>query len=172
MLTENNMRHIAGVAQYMYDNAPVYGFTDEHSRRICFMVGYLHDVGKAFCGQDLHAEMSCFLMGACDVNPMLSTIVSIHGYPDAIMRHIHESDTGAKEAALAILLNEADMMVDGEGNIVGYEKRLEDVAGRYGMESDTYRDCRAVIDIVLRFRREHGIPEPQNNLYSRSHGEC
>lgn len=47
---------------------------------------------------------------------------------------------------LGVLLNTADMAVDSHGNIVGFTKRLSDVAARYGVDSHQYRDCAQEIE--------------------------
>jgi len=46
------------------------------------------------------------------------------------------------------ILNMADMQVDRYGNDVGYEKRLEDIATRYGENSQVYKKCRKMIDNI------------------------
>lgn len=52
------------------------------------------------------------------------------------------------DTPLGVLLNIADMSVDSHGVEVGFDRRLADVAYRYGEDSDQYRECARMIELL------------------------
>lgn len=60
-------------------------------------------------------------------------------------------DHGAPEGLvtpMGVLLNIADMSVDSQGDEVGFRRRLDDVAGRYGKDSDQWRECARMVRLL------------------------
>ena len=88
-----------------------------------FILGYLHDVGYEFSEQQ------------CDHANIGGEMLRNQGYKYWKEVSYHgklEVDYSSEELDM---LNMADMRIDSKGNDVGVEKRLEDIATRYGKAS-------------------------------------
>lgn len=127
-ISENKMRHINGVAEYMYWNADKYDLDKDDM----FLLGMLHDVGYLY-GSEGHSEEGAKLL--CKNRYVYAWAVAWHGktpkeYLDAVQK------TNVPKAL--ILLWEADLSIDGNGDEVGFDARLEDIKKRYGENSRQY----------------------------------
>lgn len=59
----------------------------------------------------------------------------------------YHGDPNSKYNSLYLtILNMADMQIDKYGNDVGYEKRLEDIKTRYGIDSLQYINAQKIIN--------------------------
>lgn len=128
-LTEKRMAHSLGVARLMYRLARERGY-DESFAKQCWLVGYLHDIGYEFSARNVeHAFVGGELLSESDYR--FASEVSMHGATNVEHRSI-----------VLDLLNEADLRVDSNGDEVHVEHRLDDIAFRYGKESNEYRNAR------------------------------
>lgn len=119
-LPENKQKHIVAVAEYMYRNSHKYGLVPEEM----YVLGLLHDIGY-LNGNVGHAAYGGALMEGQN-----------YKYHKEIQYHGKDQDEYESEALW--LLNEADLMIDSNGCLVGTKKRLEDIKLRYGEDSKNY----------------------------------
>ena len=137
--TTNRALHCRGVALYMRDHAEALGLDPERA----FLCGWLHDYAYAFSDNPHHAkEGGDFLrrMGYADWRPI----------------HDHGTLEGL-DTTLGVLLNIADMTIDSAGRVVGFDARLADVERRYGRDSDQYRDCSRMVDLLKDTKTYRGL---------------
>ena len=100
-----------------------------------FILWYLHDIGKQFGYTADHAERWWEILRRSDYKYWQE--VYYHGETD-IQYHSLYLD----------ILNMADMQIDKYGNDVGYDKRLEDIATRYGKNSKQYVNAVKLVKIL------------------------
>jgi putative nucleotidyltransferase with HDIG domain len=112
--------HSKGVAEVMYKLA-------NENKEEMYLLGLLHDIGKLRGFED-HEKNGAILL----------THIGIK-YPNEIYYHGKIQDEYSSPEL--DLLNAADLSVDSEGNIVGYQKRIEDIGNRYGFESTEYKNA-------------------------------
>lgn len=133
----NRTKHMAGVAEYMYEHAGDYNLDKEEM----FVLGLLHDVGYIRASGDKHEEVGAAILeekiGV--TNPHILWCIKNHN--DEVKHFSWSIDRHRK----AFLLIKADMSVNAKGELVGYDKRLEDIGSRYGKDSETYRKCKDII---------------------------
>ena len=131
----DRIQHMHGVAEYMYEHAEDYGLNKDRM----YVLGLLHDIGYVNRKEEHEVNGARLLqkVGYVDINA-----VSWHGSAlyDAERLMGHEIPAELR------LLVEADLKVDLGGELVGYEKRLEGVAERHGIESIAYRICRENVE--------------------------
>jgi len=128
-IDENRIKHIFAVARLMSDNAEKFGLDKEEM----FTLGLLHDIGYEFGGSDEHHTLGGSILEK--QNYKYFREVLHHGKPNC----------GYVSPALD-LLNFADMSVNRLGEVVGFEKRLEDIKTRRGENSPHYQNSKAIID--------------------------
>ena len=131
MISDTKLSHSIGVARECYRIAKEkYGYSEEIARA-AWMTGYCHDVGYEFLKEgeplDNHAKIGAELVW-----------LAFRGESHAIKNHGTRSD---EHSVLLDILNEADLMVDTKGNVVGIVKRLEDIKHRYGEASVEYKEA-------------------------------
>lgn len=134
LIPENRLKHMQGVAKYMYENASKY---DLDSQKM-YTIGLLHDIGYISGSAAGHEEYGANLLKDIfgDTNKYIEAI-NCHGLtPNEYIKKY--SCTLADIPNELLLLWEADMNVNIEGNCVGFDKRLEDIANRRGIESIAY----------------------------------
>lgn len=125
------MKHILAVASLCVDIAKVKGF-DEQYQKDMYLLGFVHDIGYAFGDHTNHAQVGADALKRNMYDYWAE--VRDHGNPDATRNSI----------ALNIL-NAADMSVDAEVNVVGFDGRLQDIRNRYGADSQTVKDCERLV---------------------------
>lgn len=127
-ITRERIAHMHGVAEYMYRHAPKYNLNPDDM----YLLGLLHDIGYLY-GKDGHEQRGAELLYDNYYSLKYVMVVEMHG---TILSEIeHPSNE-------LLLLVEADMHVDMSGENVGYEKRLEGVAARHGIDSQAYLICK------------------------------
>lgn len=136
--TENKMKHSYGVACYMHEHARDYGLASNEM----FVLGLLHDIGYLYGTQD-HPVTGARLLSSMGFDHCES--ISWHGTTP----NVYKGLTTLEPPKELQLLWEADLSVDHEGNIVGFEKRLKDIEIRYGLRSMQYSDARETIEWLL-----------------------
>lgn len=128
-IDENRIKHIFAVARLMSDNAEKLGLNKEEM----FTLGLLHDIGYEFGGSEEHHTIGGEILK--NQNYKYYKEVLYHGKPDCDF-----------SSAALDLLNFADMSVNKLGEVVGFEKRLEDIKTRRGENSPHYQNSKAIID--------------------------
>jgi len=121
MINENKQRHMFGVAQFMYNEAPKYGLSSEDM----FVLGLLHDIGYIKGGWQRHEEYGENLMKQLGFK-----------YAKEIGEHNAIVDKGLSKASLLLLA--ADSVVDMYGNVGTYESRRKDIETRYDISDRNY----------------------------------
>ncbi len=127
-IDENRIKHIKAVARVMKEKAKDVGLDEKEM----FTLGLLHDIGYEFAESETHHTVGAEILKS--QNYKYFREVLHHGKPDC----------GYSSSALD-LLNFADMSVDKAGNVVGFEKRLEDIKSRRGENSIQYQNCLKVV---------------------------
>ena len=143
-MTTNQALHSLGVAKECERLANVAGWESD-PQRAAYLMGWLHDCGKNWePGFEGHGEW---------LADDLVRILGVSGpYSDCLMYAIRRHGLGADEDASRSrrpddasvwldILGAADMTVDSTGRNVTFEERLDDVASRYGADSEVYRSC-------------------------------
>lgn len=101
-----------------------------------FVLGLNHDIGYEFTENGVNH------------NNVGGELLKANGYRYWKEVYYHGRVTSKYDSLYLKILNKADMQIDKYGNDVGYEKRLEDIKGRYGEESIVYKKCVELIDSV------------------------
>jgi len=138
-MTEDCLKHSIGVARQMRrfalaDNDKSYLAYD------AFVVGLLHDIGYEFDTKDNHEMVA----GKRLKNMGFPYAYEIM-YHNSLWEDIPEEAKIDFDADVFFWLQKADMTVDSHGNIVTFEERLEDIANRYGEDSEIYKHCEEII---------------------------
>lgn len=127
-----------GVAEYMSGHAEGYGLDPDRM----YVLGLLHDIGY-IGGKSGHEERGSDLLFRLNYDD--TTIISWHRTtPQEYMKSFMISDDEIPPEL--VLLWEADMMVDMSGEDVGFNRRLNGIAGHYGKNSEPYRICSETIN--------------------------
>lgn len=124
-ISKDRMQHTLMVARRSYDLAKNKYHLNETECRKAFVIGFLHDIGYEFSENNLeHPEKGYELIK--DTLGIELPEIRLHG------------DPYAEQTTFLSILNEADMTVDGKGNIVTVEERLNDIKSRYSPEAMEY----------------------------------
>ena len=107
---------------------------DEKYAKEMFLLGWLHDIGYQWDNAD-HAKAG-------------GSFLELIGYPYAPEVKYHGDPDVQNPTKELSLLNWADMHVDGKGNQVSFEERLQDIANRHGTDSDAYKNCQKLINFL------------------------
>ena len=96
-----------------------------------FVMGFLHDVGYEFSAEPTeHQFVGSAILESSGY--LFAGEIGLHGIPFAPTTNE------------LLLLNIADLLTDSAGNVVTLHKRLNDIASRYGEESEQYRNAKIV----------------------------
>ena len=131
-MDEDRVRHSYKVAIKMVEIGKNKNLSDSELNEL-FLLGYLHDIGYQFGSSKDHAKVG-------------GEILKNNNYPYWKEVYYHGIPTTEYESLYLDILNEADMKVDKYGNDVGFEKRLEDIESRYGIDSNVYKSCFELIN--------------------------
>lgn len=140
-ISDKRMAHMHGVAEYMATHAIRYGLKSTDM----YVLGLVHDVGYMY-GKEDHEVLGARILNA--VGFSFSDIVSWHGTSPEDYLKLTDLDKVPKEL---VLLWDADMHVNAQGEEVSYLERLQDIANRYGDDSIEYRLSSERVDWL----REH-----------------
>ena len=125
-IKENRIKHILGVARRCYEIAKKEQFDEDFCQKM-YLLGWIHDVGYDFEPHN-HEQASAKLLGMFTNDDTALEALKYH------------DEWGMKpRSAEHRILMMADMTTDSQGNKVTIEQRLEDVARRFGKESETYK---------------------------------
>lgn len=140
-ISQQKISHMHGVAEYMYLNADKYRLNKEEM----YILGLLHDIGY-LNGKKHHPLYGGQILNNCGYSH--SIYIYWHGStPDEYKRAHSCSDKEIPKQL--VLLWEADLSIGITGENIGYEKRLEDIGNRYGLDSKAYRIAKETIDWLL-----------------------
>ena len=138
-LDDTRLKHMIGVAEYMYKKAPSYNLDPEEM----YLLGLLHEIGYIQGHEDNYTEYSDKLFEkigliskkgkafrvACKMNNQV---------PNFTM------DWGKKSYRMRYLLYEADMHITSSGKLVDYDKRLQDIYEGYS-DNGVFERCQEII---------------------------
>lgn len=141
-ITDRKLLHMSGVAKYMSEHAEDYDLEPDKM----YALGLLHDIGYIY-GGDEHAVNGARLLES--VGFKYSSEVSYHG--TAPMDYLRLTDASEPPKEL-VLLWEADLSIGPDGKEIGFRRRLEDIALRYGTESVSYRIAKETVDWLIAHR--------------------
>lgn len=128
-ISSDRSKHCLAVARLMYEMATEKGWTENKCHEM-FLLGYVHDIGYEFCeDQPDHPTVGAKLL-------------KNQGYKYWREVKYHGVVTDKYSSDELKMLNLADMTIDSSGKHVGAEKRLIDIKGRYGEESQQYKDAK------------------------------
>lgn len=136
-ITDDRIKHMHGVAEYMYAHAREYGLDPE----LMYILGLNHDIGY-MNGKEGHEKEGGALMALSGY--IYDDCIRWHGCTPSEWVDAHVPGVDFIPLELALLW-EADMHVDLTGEDVGYDKRLKGVAKRYGKSSHAYKVCAETI---------------------------
>lgn len=153
------MAHMVGVAEYMRDRAEDYEINPNEA----YVIGLLHDIGYLE-GREDHERSGAELLGGMGFKHEITTAIRFHG-DNPYQTRIDFFGDEAFVSREFILLLEADMSVDSRGFRVGFDKRLEDIAKRYGEDNIAYATAKDNISFVKQYQKEYGVKKP--NFYKK-----
>lgn len=133
-ISDNKMKHIHSVAEYMYDHADEHGLNNDEM----YMLGLLHDIGY-IRGHKGHMQNGAEIAKQIGVNANLRYAIENHGMDLSKLEKVTPE---------LVLLVRADLQIDYLGEFVGYEKRLSNIKIRYGEASIQYKRVLGTIDYL------------------------
>lgn len=131
-MDEDRLKHSLAVANKMVE------LNNGLDKESVFLIGYLHDIGYEFTSNNI------------EHNKVGGEILKILGFKYWKEIYYHGENNIEYKSDYLDLLNKADMQIDKYGNDVGYDKRLEDIKKRYGVESIEYKKAKTLIDNLKR----------------------
>lgn len=132
-ISEDKSKHILNVARKAYSLAKEWGETEEFARK-AYMAGFLHDTGYEFSSKaSEHPTVSAELLEL--------TGLTDGEFTQAILNHGNPYIPVNRRTALWYVLNAADMMIDSTGKEVTIDERCEDIATRYGRQSEAFKNA-------------------------------
>lgn len=144
-ISEDRIKHMHGVAEYMYRNANKYGLNPEEM----YILGLLHDIGYLRGKPDHEVNGAKVLMKS---DYKYSSLISWHG--TAPLDYMRLKDCTVEDIPKElILLWKADASIDNKGNLVGFDGRLSDVGSRHGYDSAPYRIIEETISWLKDYKK-------------------
>lgn len=147
-LKESILRHSIGVAEFMAEWAtthPERGYGPDEM----YVLGLLHDIGKIY---PIVRETD----DGIEVDDSVKNPYKGHGrkgadllerlgfiYSKEVRHHGHPEDP--YYSCKLMLLNLADMSVDGTGQVIPVERRLRSIKRRYGDDSEEYAHAEQIV---------------------------
>ena len=138
LISKERIAHMHGVAEYMYEHSEEFGCENKDEM---YLLGLIHDIGYLYGSKEEHEQKGAELIG---IDSYYGKFIQSHGltpqeYMDCNCCFASEIPNEL------VLLWTADMSVDMSGEDVGFQKRLEDIKNRYGLDSEPYRICKETI---------------------------
>lgn len=168
-IRRNKILHSGMVAEYMRARAVDYGINPEYA----YVTGLLHDVGYIHGRKD-HATSGAAILSKLGMAYPITEAVRLHGVSPYRVTNsklsvqdlrsrsavtFNEIDPLLRENKMLTLLLEADMRVDKEGELVGFQRRKADLFSRYD-DPAIRENIEETIKYVFEWCNMHGIPEP------------
>lgn len=155
-INAHKMAHCIGVAEYMRERADDFGIDGN----VAYTAGLLHDIGYLE-GRIGHEEAGAEILEACG---MSGDIVFAVAYHAESLKKIPEDQV----SPMLVLMVEADLSVEKNGFRVGFEKRLKDIAERYGTKDNPIFDSvKDNIAYIKNYWKINGIPEQDETVYRK-----
>lgn len=143
----NLLEHCSLCGLVMYRAGEMLGIPEEECQR-AYLLGWVHDCMKPFENNELrnHKELVANFFSGREAEVLL-------GHEDLLQENVVYDE-------LQILLIFADSIVDGMGEVVGFDGRLADVSRRYGPDTTALKETFHNIDWL----RRHGYGELEQKL--------
>ncbi|MBR1915124.1 MAG: HD domain-containing protein [Alphaproteobacteria bacterium] len=134
MITQNRWQHILGVARKCKEYALKFKPEDGQFAEDMFLLGMLHDMGYEFnqSNASSHAAVG-------------GEILKRNNYRYWQEVALHGDETAQNMSDELFILNSADMSTGPNGEDFTFEERLNEIAQRFGKQSQAYQKC--VIEI-------------------------
>ena len=126
-MDNDRLKHSYAVANKMIELGKEKSLSEIELQEL-FLLGYLHDIGYEFGTNENHNIIGGNLLKKNNYEYWKE--VYYHGVPNSEYKSLYLD-----------ILNRADMMIDKHGNDVGFDKRLEDIKNRCGVDSMQYINC-------------------------------
>lgn len=141
-ISEDRLHHCLGVARKCYALAKTEGYSEEFCRRM-FTIGWNHDIGYEFATDKAeHPAVSEMLLKSIGMtNDSRDSAKALH----AIRLHGHNAKIKSAEWRI---LNTADMLIDSKGNEVTASQRLDDIAVRFGEDSEEFKQAAELCELL------------------------
>ena len=133
----DRLKHSLAVANKMVEIGKELDLKQEQLQEL-FILGHNHDIGYKFTKNQL------------EHNVVGGNLLHKNGYKYWQEVYYHGNPNSKYNSLYLKILNMADMQIDKYGNDVGYEKRLEDIKRRYGIESVQYINAKNIIDSLIK----------------------
>ena len=127
----NRLKHSYTVAIKMVEIGKKRGYSEDILHEL-FVLGFNHDIGYEYGSSEEHGEVG-------------ANMLKQSGYKYWQEVYYHGKEDARYESEFLDILNAADMSVDGYGNDVGVDKRLEDIKNRHGKDSRIYTCCEKLV---------------------------
>lgn len=135
-IDDNRLLHVREVGRVCAElSESLFGWSDSKSREM-FVLGFVHDIGYEYSSNQQQHEK----VGGTILDPMrfkYAQEVYRHGNP-----HVEEITHEL------LILNIADMSVNGSGQRVSFDERLQDIEDRYGTESTQYQNAKKLVSKI------------------------
>lgn len=128
MIDKDRLNHSYAVANKMVETGKKMKLKDEELKAL-FVLGFNHDIGYEYTENGKGH------------NKVGGEILKESGFKYWKEVYYHGELTNEYSSLYLDILNYADMQIDKFGADVGFDKRLEDIKGRYGEESIVYKRC-------------------------------
>ena len=129
MITQNRWQHILGVARKCKEYAAKFRPDDSKFAEDMFLLGIMHDLGYEF----MESNASHAAVGG--------EILKRSGYRYWQEVSLHGDETVENMSDELFILNCADMSTGPKGEDFTFDKRLEEIASRFGKDADAYKKC-------------------------------
>ena len=134
-MDNDRLKHSIAVARKMIEIGREYNLSEEELQDL-FILGYNHDIGYEFS------------IDNTEHNIIGGQILKNNGYKYWKEVYYHGNPNAEYNSLFLKILNMADMQIDKYSNDVGFDKRLEDIKNRYGIESSTYINCSKIVNKI------------------------
>lgn len=150
LISDERIKHMHGVAEFMYENYDKFNCKYINKEEI-YILGLNHDIGyingksnHELCGANMFAEFTEF-----GQKNIMTQCILYHGdTPREYMEKYQCSEEDIPDELILLWL--ADMCIEsaGEnaGKNIGFQARLDNLAERYGTDSEPYLICKETMD--------------------------
>lgn len=139
-MDNDRLKHSISVARKMVEIGKELHLSNDELQDL-FLLGYNHDIGYEFTENGINH------------NIIGGNILKENGYIYWQEVYNHGEPNSDYNSNYLNILNKADMQIDKYGNDVGFDKRLEDIKNRYGIDSVEYKKSEQIIQSI----RKEGI---------------
>lgn len=144
-LTQPILTHSASVAKFMAEYAVTHPTLKADPYQY-YVIGILHDVGKLYPG-DTDPNGKNKYKGHAQKGGLLLKEMGFTRYKE-IMHHGHPEDEYFSVPWL--ILNLADLSVNGKGEVIPIVNRINNIGARYGFGSEEHQNALKIMDILVK----------------------